>query len=251
MATILVSLYTVLLETAAGMAVFGVIMSFLSEGHMPAFLLTVMTIFAVIGTLLYSLPMGRLGKDFSWTSPLTLGRFLFALVLIVAYILHWALPFQKFLVDLLVYIAAFLGLIATGINALNLMSDERKERSSTLLACQAVTTLLAVGAVTMLVPGQSILPMRGQAVFTILASLAAWITIASSCNHYLSLGAHAEEEARKGLSRLYSCRFLLWIAILLIMMGVVGAFVGTYLLAALVLALGHLFMRYMVCREVA
>lgn len=251
MTTILVSLYTILFEAATGMAVFGVIMSFLSDGHMPVFLLTVMTVFAVLGMVLYCLGRGAWEKELSWTSHLSLGRLLFSLVLVVAYILHFALPFQKFLVDLLVYVGAFLGIITMAIGAMSILADERKGSAGCLLACQAVTSLLALGAVTMLVPGQSILPMRGQAIFTVLASLAAWVTIAGTCHHYLTLGAKPDGVDRRGLGKVYSRRYLLWLAILLIMMGIVGAFIGTYLLAAILLALGHLFIRYMICLEVA
>jgi len=43
-------------------------------------------------------------------------------------------------------------------------------------------------------------------------------------------------------------RILLWVGVLLLMMGVVGAFIGTYLLAAVLVLLGHLLLSYVLCQ---
>ena len=84
----------------------------------------------------------------------------------------------------LAYVAAFAGLISAISVISNLQASRWGASRGTLLGAYCLTTILAVGALTTLIPGEVLLPMKGQAVFAIIGSLASWATIALLVDYY-------------------------------------------------------------------
>lgn len=223
-------------------------LSFLAGGHVSGFLVKLVAVMALVGAILYSLPASRLGEDWSSKSLATVSTWTFALASLLALIFHLAMPFQKFLVDLLAYVAAFAGLISAISVTSNLLASHWGASRGTLLGAYCLTTILAVGALTTLIPGEVLLPMKGQAVFAIVGSLASWGTISLLVDHYREAASTPGELISLSPQRGVLNRILLWVGILLLMMGVVGAFIGTYLLAAVLVLLGHLLLSYVLCQ---
>lgn len=244
------ALYRTALQAGAGIMTGGIILSFLAGGHVSGFLVKLVAVMALVGAILYSLPASRLGEGWSPKSLATVSTWAFALASLLALIFHLAMPFQKFLVDLLAYVAAFAGLISAISVTSNLLASHWSASRGTLLGAYCLTTILAVGALTTLIPGEVLLPMKGQAVFAIIGSLASWVTIAFLVDHYREAASTPGEFISLSPQRGVLNRILLWVGILLLMMGVVGAFIGTYLLAAALVLLGHLLLSYVLCQGV-
>ena len=244
------SLYRTALQAGAGIMTGGIILSFLAGGHVSGFLVKLVAVMALVGAILYSLPASRLGEDWSPKSLATVSTWTFALASLLALILHLAMPLQKFLVDLLAYVAAFAGLISAISVTSNLLASRwgASRGTGTLLGAYCLTTILAVGALTTLIPGEVLLPMKEQAVFAIIGSLASWVTIAFLVDHYRVAASSPREVLSLSPQRGVLNRILLWVGILLLMMGVVGAFIGTYLLAAVLVLFGHLLLSYILCQ---
>ncbi len=242
------SLYRTALQAGAGIMTGGIILSFVAGGHVSGFLVKLVAVMALVGAILYSLPASRLGEEWTPKSLATISTWAFALASLLALIFHLAMPFQKFLVDLLAYVAAFAGLISAISVISNLQASRWGASRGTLLGAYCLTTILAVGALTTLIPGEVLLPMKGQAVFAIIGSLASWVTIALLVDHYRVAASSPREVISPSPQRGVLNRILLWVGILLLMMGVVGAFIGTYLLAAVLVLLGHLLLSYVLCQ---
>ena len=240
------SLYRTALQAGAGIMTGGIILSFLAGGHVSGFLVKLVAVMALVGAILYSLRASRLGEDWSPKSLATVSTWTFALASLLALIFHLAMPFQKFLVDLLAYVAAFAGLISAISVTSNLLASRWGASRGTLLGAYCLTTILAVGALTTLIPGEVLLPMK--AVFAIIGSLASWGTISLLVDHYREAASTPGELISLSPQRGVLNRILLWVGILLLMMGVVGAFIGTYLLAAVLVLFGHLLLSYILCQ---
>ena len=178
------SLYRTALQAGAGIMTGGIILSFVAGGHVSVFLVKLVAVMALVGAILYSLPASRLGEDWTPKSLATISTWAFALASLLALIIHLVMPFQKFLVDLLAYVAAFVGLLSAISVTSNLVGSQWGASKGALVGGYCMTTILAVGALTTLIPGEVLLPMKGQAVFAIIGSLASWATIALLVDHY-------------------------------------------------------------------